>query len=407
MKANSKKAAYRPFEEVASQVEVGHPVPFAVYGQDGQKLIAQGTVVPSEKLRQRLLTSGVYAEHVDTSKEGAPLDDGEQQPSEFIESDEELKGYFQTVPRADRRFRNPIADLGRAKISIERALMRFEEDPGSSVASVKRMAYFLDDLMSMDMDAVIGSIQLERVEPLSYPLHHAMRCSLFTGLIARLLERSRSERVNLVSAACTANLTIFELQQRLEQYAGTLDEQTRAQIQEHPRVTAHYLEQAGVTSDDWLEAVRSHHERLDGSGYPQGRQAHEIPFSARVLAIAESVAAATTPRGFREHSTIAQVLRELSRRGHAYDEQLIQQILTKAGPLWPGTLVSLKDGRVALITRRTRSPRIYQAALLYDERGRRTWHPQRLELQFSDIRSVHALTETSNYYSAAILWDVD
>jgi response regulator RpfG family c-di-GMP phosphodiesterase len=79
---------------------------------------------------------------------------------------------------------------------------------------------------------------------------------------------------------------------------GPLSEQTRELLRGHPETSAEILEplsRVGVP----VTAVRAHHERLDGSGYPRGLRGRQIPFGAQVLAVVDSYAAMIQPRPHR------------------------------------------------------------------------------------------------------------
>jgi len=79
---------------------------------------------------------------------------------------------------------------------------------------------------------------------------------------------------------------------------GPLTEQTRELLRGHPETSAEILEplsRVGVP----VAAVRAHHERLDGSGYPRGLRGRQIPFGAQVLAVVDSYAAMIQPRPHR------------------------------------------------------------------------------------------------------------
>jgi ribonuclease P protein subunit RPR2 len=90
---------------------------------------------------------------------------------------------------------------------------------------------------------------------------------------------------------------------------GPLTDAERLVMQQHP-VTGSEI----VREIDFLGAardvIRSHHERWDGSGYPDGLAGQDIPLSARVFAVADTLDALTTRRPYREPSTIA-VAREI------------------------------------------------------------------------------------------------
>lgn len=69
--------------------------------------------------------------------------------------------------------------------------------------------------------------------------------------------------------------------------------------------------------------VRSHHERWDGSGYPQGLAGNQIPFEARVMAIADVYDALVRHRGYREQMTLDQAFNEIvNSMGYSFDPSL-------------------------------------------------------------------------------------
>ena len=74
--------------------------------------------------------------------------------------------------------------------------------------------------------------------------------------------------------------------------------------------------------------VWQHHERLDGSGYPQGLRGGDIIFEARILAVADVVEAMASPRPYRPSLGIDKALEEISRnRGNLYDPAVVDACL--------------------------------------------------------------------------------
>lgn len=79
---------------------------------------------------------------------------------------------------------------------------------------------------------------------------------------------------------------------------GPLTEQTLELVRAHPETSAEILEplsRVGVP----VAAVRAHHERLDGSGYPKGLRGRQVPYGAQVLAVVDCYAAMIRPRPYR------------------------------------------------------------------------------------------------------------
>lgn len=88
----------------------------------------------------------------------------------------------------------------------------------------------------------------------------------------------------------------------------------------------------GLGAIELARIVRSHHERFDGCGYPDGLHADSIPLAARLLHLAEAIAAMSLDRPYRRALTPAQVAEELAREGGGqFDPDLVDAALSIPG----------------------------------------------------------------------------
>jgi putative two-component system response regulator len=94
---------------------------------------------------------------------------------------------------------------------------------------------------------------------------------------------------------------------------GTLTDDEFRQITEHPVLGERMLSPLAHESPDLLRIVRSHHERLDGRGFPDGLRGDRIPIEARIVAVADSFDAMTTRRPYREARPPESAVGELRR----------------------------------------------------------------------------------------------
>lgn len=107
---------------------------------------------------------------------------------------------------------------------------------------------------------------------------------------------------------------------------GELTELETEIMRTHPLVGAQILD---ALEFPWSvkPAVRYHHERMDGSGYPEGLMGEEIPLAARVLAVADVMAAMTSDRPHRQARSEAEAVAELTaNRGSKYDPQAVDAL---------------------------------------------------------------------------------
>jgi HD-GYP domain-containing protein (c-di-GMP phosphodiesterase class II) len=93
-----------------------------------------------------------------------------------------------------------------------------------------------------------------------------------------------------------------------------------------------------------IPAVRSHHEYFDGSGYPDGLAGAEIPLTARILTVADSFDAITSPRTFRGAKTPTEALAEMQKgAGTQFDPAVVAAFLKVAEQLGDRLVISPRD----------------------------------------------------------------
>lgn len=112
---------------------------------------------------------------------------------------------------------------------------------------------------------------------------------------------------------------------------GALTKAEREHIQQHPLIGVRIL--TPILDDaTQLSIVRSHHERWDGDGYPDGRREEDTPLVARIVAVADTLDAITSPRAYRPARSWAAALEEIaSGRGTQFDPRVAEACLDVLG----------------------------------------------------------------------------
>jgi putative two-component system response regulator len=108
---------------------------------------------------------------------------------------------------------------------------------------------------------------------------------------------------------------------------GRLDPGEFSQVKRHPVVGEEILAPL-PSANQLLPAVRHHHERVDGAGYPDGLGGDQIPLFARIIAIADAFVAMTSDRPYRRRRTRDEAIRTLEQgAGKQWDAMLVGQFL--------------------------------------------------------------------------------
>lgn len=99
------------------------------------------------------------------------------------------------------------------------------------------------------------------------------------------------------------------------------------QIKKHAVLGADHLENKGFPKFI-TTVIRHHHERFDGSGYPDGLKGTEIPIGARIIAVADTFDAMTSSRPYHQARTVDMAIEELKRNaGTQFDPEIVNVFL--------------------------------------------------------------------------------
>jgi HD-GYP domain-containing protein (c-di-GMP phosphodiesterase class II) len=106
-----------------------------------------------------------------------------------------------------------------------------------------------------------------------------------------------------------------------------LSEKESLDIRLHPVHGVHLVEPLSF-SHTITSAIRHHHERWDGKGYPDGLSGEDIPLLARIIALADSFDAMVSDRPYRQGLSVGRVQEELEKNaGTQFDPQMVQLFL--------------------------------------------------------------------------------
>lgn len=140
-----------------------------------------------------------------------------------------------------------------------------------------------------------------------YTKGHSVRVARLAALIARELGLPPERERILYQAAILHDLGKIGIPDSVLQKPGPLTPDEFALVREHP-VRSWEIARQVRSFAPMLPAIRWHHERLDGSGYPDGLRGDEIPLDARILAVADVFDALTSARPYRPALSVPEAL---------------------------------------------------------------------------------------------------
>jgi len=156
---------------------------------------------------------------------------------------------------------------------------------------------------------------------------HGDLVARYTGVIARAMGLSPEETADLVYAARVHDVGKIFVPERILNKPGPLSDDEFQEVRMHAHVGAEIV---GVIPHGGMmrAAVEHHHQRFDGSGYPDGLRGEEIPLWARIIGLTDAYANMVTEQSFSAARTPEQALDELAHMsGTRFDGMLVRLLL--------------------------------------------------------------------------------
>lgn len=171
------------------------------------------------------------------------------------------------------------------------------------------MGFKSDGLTRADQTKLLRNLAtaLERGD--QYTHGHSQRVARHAYQMAKVLQLPRKQCEKVRLAALLHDLGKLEVSRDVLNKPGRLSQDEFEHIKTHPGAGA---DMVAILGDDELTAmVRYHHERMDGTGYPENRSGREIPMGARIIAVADTFDAITSKRPYRgaqKHKVAMEIL---------------------------------------------------------------------------------------------------
>ena len=180
-------------------------------------------------------------------------------------------------------------------------------------------------------DAFYGTAQalaetIEKRDP--YTGGHTKRVMNYSLAIGRMLGLNRAELENLKLSAILHDIGKIGVRDSVLLKESRLDPAELEAMNMHPKYGSDILSHVKQLKDV-IPGMRGHHEKYDGTGYPDGLKGSEIPLTARIIAVADTFDAMTTDRPYRKALSAESAFEELRKyAGRQFDPAAVEAFFT-------------------------------------------------------------------------------
>lgn len=272
------------------------------------------------------------------------------------------------------------AALAALQVALGKALAPVEQGQPLDLVALRDCVDALIASALRNPTAVLWEAQTRRMDG---SLHqHALACAVMAACFGRHLGAERTAIQQFVLAGLLCDLGKTRLPADLLGQIEPLDNRQTRQLGAHVQYSLDQLSATPGIAPQVLVMIANHHERHDGSGYPQRLKGMQIPLFARMLGVIDSYVAMTGTRPFSAGRSPSEAINELyAMRDKLFQASVVEQFIQCFGIYPTGSLVELSNGEIAAVTTLDPTHRLRPHVLvLRDSNQQPLPHPRPLDL---------------------------
>ena len=212
-----------------------------------------------------------------------------------------------------------------------------------------------------------------------YELGRAMDTSILMITFGRFLQYPKDRLEVLGLAGMLLDVGKTKLPDSVLKKQDMLSPEEYEQVKAHVMHSVELVRAARDIPQDVDEIILTHHERQDGTGYPNGLKGDEIPIDGGIAALVDSFSALTSSRPYAEQASPSNALSLMHKlRGKLFHEALVEQFIQCIGIYPVGSAVELNTGEVALVIAQNLVRRLQPRVMVILDPDWKAIHPQKI-----------------------------
>lgn len=257
----------------------------------------------------------------------------------------------------DKEFPRAKDAVKKLSIGIDSLFDRMKEGDPLDIEGLKQSVDPMIESVVRNPDACIWLARLKQQDQYTY--QHSLGASIWAVALGRQLGLPMKDLRSLAVGGLLFDVGKLSVDPELLNATRPLTDEEFHQVRSHVALGVEQIKGAGNLSSDVVDMVAHHHERHDGSGYPNGLKGDAIPVFARIAAIVDCYDAITSHRSYARAMPPSQAIKMLYEwKDVDFQAELVETFIQAIGIYPAGTLVELSTGEVAVVIAEYRSRRL-------------------------------------------------
>lgn len=244
----------------------------------------------------------------------------------------------------------PVARETHAQMTelIEVIETAFSSNEELDMPRVRKTIGYMVRSIERNPDAYIWLTRMKRYSAYTYT--HSLSASVWATAFGRQMELDEQSLNDIALGTLLMDVGLTELPGEILQKTSRLAHEEWEVIKTHVRHSMKLLSGTPSISPEIMHLVATHHERLDGSGYPRGLRGAQIPLLGQMAGIVDFYTAVTLQRPYMKavsSSAACQLL--YKQRGKYFSEKLVNGFIQTLSTYPTGSMVELNSGEVGIV----------------------------------------------------------
>lgn len=255
------------------------------------------------------------------------------------------------------------SSLAEAELVLRECVAKLQSSGGFDIDAIEAAITPMVHSVMRNQTALAALTRMRQID--NYVYSHAITCSVWGAVIGRQFGLPPDD-INALPTTCAVKdlgKTALPLELLRKPTQPTEDEWTK--LKNHVEISVEVFERNGMSDVGILNAVRTHHERHDGSGYPHGLEANKIPAFGSIAGIVNTYDAMISERSYataRSSYHAVQVIHDQA--GVTFQQELVEYFI-KAISVFPvGSIVELNTGEVGVVVSQSENNRLKPKIML-------------------------------------------
>jgi len=288
---------------------------------------------------------------------------GSNLTQELVSHDEVGREHYEVTKTVEEELgaaRNSHKEISLMMLEIESS---FQEDKELNIPKLEESVEVMVDSIARNPDAYIWLTRMKKFDSRIY--RDSLSASVWATTLGRELGLDREKLRALATGTLCMDIGKTALPIEILNKEGRLSNDEWALVKSHVEHGVRILSNTDDISADVLDIIRTHHERLDGSGYPAALKNNEIPLLGQIAGIIDFYVTVTTPRPYARAISSSNAIHVLyQQRGRYFSEVLIDKFIQALSTYPTGSLVELSSGEVGIVISQNPGLRLHPNVIL-------------------------------------------